>query len=190
MFLIGILHSSAWPVNTLYAPTHTPALLQQLRADWDKSQVDAGRTYTRKHIFCMWKCACVWLNTKEKKDTQAVVHVLKRLFISTKTCLDQLVDEVHLQTVDQGSAICYNRAGRGMWQKDKPVESISTRVHYQSVCVGVSECPPVPLPPVSLSSTRISNFSSLQGISGSSPITVKVASNSPSTRNFTRPLAT
>lgn len=62
----------------------------------------------------MCKCACVWLNTKEKKDTQAVVHVLKRLFISTKTCLDQLVDEVHLQTVDQGSAICYNRAGRGM----------------------------------------------------------------------------
>lgn len=45
------------------------------------------------------------------------------------------------------------------------------------------------LPPVSLSSTRISNFSSLQGISGSSPITVRVASNSPSTRNFTRPLA-
>lgn len=44
-------------------------------------------------------------------------------------------------------------------------------------------------PPVSLSSTRMSNFNSLQGISGSSPITVKVASNSPSTRNFTRPLA-
>lgn len=46
------------------------------------------------------------------------------------------------------------------------------------------------LPPVSLSSTRISSFSNLQGISGSSPITVRVASNSPSTLNFTRPFAT
>lgn len=45
------------------------------------------------------------------------------------------------------------------------------------------------LPPVSLSSTKISSLRRRQGMSGSSPITVKVASNSPSTRNFTRPLA-
>ena len=45
------------------------------------------------------------------------------------------------------------------------------------------------LPPVSLSSTRISSLRRRHGTSGSSPITVKVASNSPSTRNFTRPFA-
>lgn len=61
-------------------------------------------------------------------------------------------------------------------------ESISNMVYCQFSMVHA-------LPPVSLSSTRISSFSSLQGISGSSPITVKVASNSPSTRNLTRPLA-
>lgn len=47
------------------------------------------------------------------KDTQAVVHVLERLFVGTETCLDQLVDEVHLQTVHQSSAICQYTEGRG-----------------------------------------------------------------------------
>lgn len=117
------------------------------------------------------------------KDTQAVVHVLERLFVGTETCLDQLVDEVHLQTVHQSSAICQYTEGRG----GRMDQGNEMSIHIKKRTFKAKKVPV--LPPVSLSSTRMSNFSSLQGISGSSPITVKVASNSPSTRNFTRPLA-
>ena len=77
------------------------------------------------------------------------------------------------------------------WQTNKLSErkKVSNEIHCLIACLWYPPWVSV-LPPVSLSSTRISSFSSLQGISGSSPITVKVASNSPSTRNLTRPLAT
>lgn len=112
------------------------------------------------------------------KDTQAVVHVLQGLLICTKTSLDQLVDEVHLQTVDQGSTVCGT--------DDREINHLRDQRNGKTLEMLLIM---VTLPPVSLSSTKISSFSSLQGISGSSPITVKVASNSPSTRNLTRPLA-
>lgn len=80
-------------------------------------------------------------------------------------------------------------AKRDVNQLDKIKQwSLADKFYKKDQCVkSISN---INSPPVSLSSTRISNFNSLQGISGSSPITVKVASNSPSTRNFTRPLAT
>jgi len=45
------------------------------------------------------------------------------------------------------------------------------------------------IPPVSLSSTRISISNNLHGIFGPSPITVRETSNSCSTVNVTRPLS-
>lgn len=83
---------------------------------------------------------------------------------------------------------------QNQWQVNGKRKSISKQEYcqsaYQQYVVSSRAGRMHALPPVSLSSTKISNFSSLQGISGSSPMTVKVASNSPSTRNFTRPLAT
>lgn len=82
--------------------THSPYCSSSHQTETKAKGFSAGRV---RMCFCK-------IDKRSQKDTQAVVHVLQGFFICTQTCLDQLVDEVHLQTVDQGSAICQKVGGR------------------------------------------------------------------------------